>query len=143
MRAGGAPRGRRLPRRGAGIESRSRAMKKNSVVRNYFVLPCCLLLLNLCVGLVSYKAKIVEDPLERTAVIMAMVLFGGSVVGFFVAPAIETLVGAVHRGRRSLGGLGEAGFLLALGAVVFWLYYRMYILGPEHLLPSEWRNPGR
>jgi hypothetical protein len=40
-------------------------------------------------------------------------------------------------------GLGEAGFLLALGAVVFWLYYRMYILGPEHLLPSEWRNPGR
>ncbi len=118
------------------------AMKKNSVVRNYFVLPCCLLLLNLCVGLVSYKAKIVADPLERTAVIMAMVLFGSSLVGFLVAPAIETLVGAVHRGsRRSLGGLGEVGFLLVLGILVYWLYYRMYILGPEHLLPTEWRNP--
>ncbi len=119
-------------------------MKKNSVVRNYLVLPCCLLLLNLCVGLVSYKARMVEDPLEQTAAIMAMVLFGGSMVGFFVAPAIETLVGAFHRGsRRTLGGLGEAVFLVALAAAVFWLYYRMYILGPQSLLPAGWRNPGR
>jgi len=119
-------------------------MKKNNVVRNYLVLPCCLLLLNLCVGLVSYKARVVEDPLERTAVIMAMVLFGSSLVGFLVAPAIETLVGAVHRGsRRSLGGLGEAGFVVLLGVVVFWLYYRMYIIGPESLLPAAWRNHGR
>jgi len=116
-------------------------MKKDSVVRNYIVLPCCLLLLNLCVGLVSYKAKMVEDPLERTAVIMAMVLFGGSVVGFFVAPAIEALVGIIHGGsRRTLGGLGEAGFIVALGVVVFWLYFRMYIIGPESLLPAQWRN---
>jgi len=116
-------------------------MKKNSVVRNYFVLPCCLLLLNLCVGLVSYKAKVVADPLERTAVIMAIVLFGSSVVGFFVAPAIETLVGVMHRSsRRTLGGLGEAAFIVLLGVVVFWLYYRMYIYGPEYLLPAVWRN---
>ena len=117
-------------------------MKKNTVVRNYVVLPCCLLLLNLCLGLVSYKAKVVADPLERTAVIMAMVLFGSSIVGFFVAPAIEGLVGVAHRSsRRSLGGLGEAAFIVVLAVVVFWLYYRMYIMGPEYLLPREWRNP--
>jgi hypothetical protein len=119
-------------------------MNKNSVVRNCFVLPCCLLLLNLCVGLVSYKAKMIGDPLLQTAAVMAMVLFGGSVVGFVVAPAIESLVGFLHRGsRRGLGGLGEAGFLLALAVVVFWLYFRMYILGPQHLLPAAWRNPVR
>lgn len=119
-------------------------MKKASVVRNYFVLPCCLLLLNLCVGLVSYKARVLGDPLVQVAAIMAMVLFGGSLVGFVMSPAIEVLVGSLHRGsRRRWGGLGEAAFLLGLGALVFWLYYRMYILGPEYLLPPEWRNHRR
>jgi len=119
-------------------------MKKNTVIRNYFVLPCCLLLLNLCVGLVGYKAKVLEDPFLQTLAVMAMVLFGGSVVGFFLAPAIETLVGTAHRGsKRGFGVLGEAAFLAVLAVVVFWLYYRMYILGPEYLLPPEWRNPRR
>ena len=31
-------------------------MKSSQLVRNYYVLPCCLLLLNLCVELASYKA---------------------------------------------------------------------------------------
>ncbi len=117
-------------------------MKKVSVVRNYIVLPCCLLLLNLCVGLVSYKAKVLGDPLVQVAAIMAMVLFGGSLVGVVLSPAIEALVGSLHRGsRRRWGELGEVVFLAALGALVYWLYYRMYIMGPESLLPAGWRNP--
>jgi hypothetical protein len=118
------------------------AMKKDTVVRNTIVLPCCILLLNLCVGLVSYKAKVLDDPLLRTAAIMAMVLFGGSLVGLVMSPAIAVVVGSLHRAtRQRWGGLGEAAFLLLLGALVFWLYYRMYILGPEYLLPPGWRNP--
>jgi hypothetical protein len=117
-------------------------MKKTNVVRNYLVLPCCLLLLNLCVGLVGYKARMVGDPFVQTAAVMAMVLFGGSLVSFVLSPAIEAMVGALHRGsRRRWGELGEIGFVILLGAVVFWLYYRMYIMGPEYLLPREWRNP--
>jgi hypothetical protein len=119
-------------------------MNKNTVVRNYLILPCCILLLNLCVGLVSYKARMIGDPLVQTAAIMTMVLFGGSFVGFVLAPAIGAVVGALHRGsRRRLGRLGEIAFLAALGIAVFWLYYRMYILGPEYLMPADWRNPGR
>ena len=119
-------------------------MKKNSAIRNYFVLPCCLLLLNLCVGLVGYKAKMVDDPYLQTGLVMAMVLFGGSLVGFVLAPMIEAMVVSLQRtSRRGLGSLGEVVFLFALGAVVFWLYYRMYILGPESLLPGDWRNPHR
>jgi hypothetical protein len=120
------------------------AIKAQNVVRNYYVLPCCLLLLNLCIELVSYKAKMIDDVLLRTGAIMGMVLFGGALVGFVAAPAIATIVGSLHRSSRArFGGLGEAFFLLVLGGIVFWLYYRVYILGPESVLPMEWWNPRR
>ena len=117
-------------------------MKRNNVIRNYFVLPCCLLLLNLCVGLVGYKAKMIDDPFLQTGAVIAMVLFGGSLVGFVLAPTIEAMVVSLQRtSRRGLGELGHVAFLLCLGALVFWMYYRMYILGPQYLLPAAWRNP--
>jgi hypothetical protein len=117
-------------------------MKSTGLVRNYYVLPCCLLLLNLCVELVSYKARMIDDLLLRTAAIMGMVLFGSSLVAFLVAPGISIFVGTLHRSsRQTWGGLGEACFLLALGVVIFWLYYRIYIIGPESVLPAAWHNP--
>jgi bacteriorhodopsin len=117
-------------------------MKSTPLVRNYYVLPCCLLLLNLCIELVSYKAKMVADVLLRTTVIMGMVLFGGSLVAFLIAPAIGVLVASLHRSSRQRGGtFGELFFLLLLGLIVFWLYYRIYIIGPESVLPAGWRNP--
>lgn len=116
-------------------------MKNPSLVRNYYVLPCCLLLLNLCIEIVSYKVKVFDDALIRTAAIMAMVLFGGSFVGFVMAPAITTLVATLHRSsRRGAGQLGEIFFLLFLGLVVFWLYYRVYNIGPQSVLPAAWHN---
>ena len=118
-------------------------MKADHVVRNYYVLPCCLLLLNLCVELVSYKARMIDDVFLRTGAIMGMVLFGASLVMYLVAPAISYLVGTLHRTtRQNAGGFGEIFFLLLLGVVVFWLYYRIYILGPESVLPAAWQNPG-
>lgn len=117
-------------------------MKNPKLVRNYYVLPCCLLLLNLCVELVSYKARMFSDPLLRTAAIMAMVLFGGSLVGFLIAPAIGTMVNSLHRGsRQGAGALGGVVFLALLGVAIFWLYYRVYILGIESVLPYAWHNP--
>ena len=117
-------------------------MKNEKAVRNYYVLPCCLLLLNLCVELVNYKTRLLGDGLVRTAAIMAVVLFGGSLVGFVVAPAITALIGVMRRRSREGGGqLGELLFLALLGLLVFWLYYRVYIIGPESILPAEWRNP--
>jgi bacteriorhodopsin len=48
----------------------------------------------------------------------------------------------MQRSSRTRGGeLGEIFFLIFLGAVIFWLYYRVYIIGPESILPAEWRNP--
>jgi hypothetical protein len=117
-------------------------VKNPNVVRQYYILPCCLLLLNLCVALVSYKARMIDDALLRTAAFMGMVLVGGSIVGFVMAPAIGVLIGWLHHSSRARWGeFGEILFLLALGIFVFWLYYRVYILGPESVLPAEWRNP--
>jgi hypothetical protein len=116
-------------------------VKKTNVVRAYYILPCCLLLLNLVNNLISYKAEMIHDPFLRIVIIILLVLFGGSLVAFAVAPGLEAIVRNLHRGsRHEAGRVGEVVFLLALGAVVFWLYYQMYINGPESLLPKVWWN---
>jgi hypothetical protein len=115
--------------------------KKEKVVRNYFVLPCCLLLLNLGNSIITYKAGIINDVLERTLFVVGMVLFGSSLVAFIIAPVIESLVRTLHRTSRKGGGwLGEIIFLAALGLAIFGLYYVVTIHGAQALLPAEWRN---
>lgn len=116
-------------------------MKKAQAVRNYYVLPCCLLLLNLCNNLISYKAGAIAEPFWRVVIIIALVLVGGTIVAFLVSPAIETVVRGLHKGSRNRAGwVGEVLFLGLLGVFVFWLYYRYYVDGPEALLPREWWN---
>jgi hypothetical protein len=112
-----------------------------NTIRNFYVLPCCVLLLNLCNQVVSYKARVIDDAFLRTAVVMALVLFGGALVGSVAEPVIGALVGSLHQGTRARWGqLGEIFFLLALGLVVFWLYYRVDAFGAGSILPPDWRN---
>ena len=116
-------------------------MKKTNVVRNYFILPCCLLLLNVCNSLVSYKAGMIADPFLRTLAIIFFILIGSSAVAFLLAPAIEALVRTLHRtSQRGAGELGRVAFLVLLGVGVFYLYYQLYIHGPEAILPQIFRN---
>ena len=111
-------------------------------LRVYYVLPCCLLLLNLVNAVVGYQAGRVEDPWLRTTVVIGLVLFGSSLVAFVVAPGLERLVRWMHRtSRAQAGGVGEALFLIALGAGVFWLYFILVNDGVEALLPLGWRHP--
>lgn len=116
-------------------------MKKTNVVRTYYILPCCLLLLNVCNSLVSYKAGMIDDPNLRVLAIIAMVLFGSSLVAFVFSPAIEALVRTLYRGsEKGAGGLGQILFLIVLGVAVYYLYYQLYIHGPEALLPRSFLN---
>ena len=117
-------------------------MKISATLERYYVLPCCLLLLNLCNEIISYKAKLIQDGLLRTLFIMGMVLFGASLVAFAVAPGIIWLVHSLRRTVRTAGGgLGEVVFLSGLGVCIFWLYYRNYVFGTQAILPSDWHNP--
>jgi hypothetical protein len=116
-------------------------MKTHSAVRNFYVLPCCLLLLNLCYGVISYKFRLIDDPMLRTAAIIGMILFGAGLLGFVLEPAVQAIVVSLHRRSRRGGGLlGEVLFLVLLGGFVFWLYYRFTMVGPASLLPPDWRN---
>ena len=113
-----------------------------TAIRNFYVLPCCVLLLNLCNQVASYKARLIDDSLLRTAAVMGMVLFGGSLIGSVAEPVISSVVGSLHHGSRARWGqAGEILFLLGLGAVVFWLYYRVDAYGAGSILPAGWRNP--
>jgi hypothetical protein len=113
----------------------------NRTLRAYFVLPCCLLLLNLVNAIISYKAQLIRDGIVRTLFVIAMVLFGSSVVTFLVSPGIEAGIRAVHRtSRRRAGFWGEVGFVAILGLFVFWLYFRANTLGTASILLPQWRN---
>lgn len=123
------------------LENFPPSVKKNSVVRNYYILPCCLLLLNVVNSLVSYKAGAIGNPHLRVLAIIGLVLFGSSLAAFVFAPALEGLVRSLYRGSdRGAGGVGKAAFLVLLGAGVYFLYYQLYIHGPEALLPDLFCN---
>src|ERR1700722_10994821 len=97
----------------------------NRTIRNYYVLPCCLLLLNLLNTLITYKARMIEDGILRTFFVIGMILFGSSLVAFLLSPGIEALAHTVHQdSRRRAGVSGETAFYIGLGVVVFWLYFR-------------------
>jgi hypothetical protein len=114
---------------------------KNKVVRHYFILPCCLLLLSLCTNIISYKAKLIPNKLLQTAFVMFMILVGSSLVAYILSPAIETLVDTLHQTSRRRGGeIGEAIFLVVLGVGIYGLCYAVYINGPQSVLPPAWRN---
>ena len=117
------------------------AFNNNKVVRNYYILPCCLLLLNLANNIVSYTAGIIANPFLRTTVVMLLVLFGSSLTAFVVAPALASAVRWLHRSsRRNAGELGEMLFFAALRALVFWFYYRVTLHGTAAIVPPMWRN---
>jgi hypothetical protein len=117
------------------------AINKNKVVQNYYILPCCLLLLNLINSIVSYKSAIIGDPFLRTAAVILFVLFGSSITAFVIVPALTALVHVLRQSsRRNAGELGEVLFFLALGGFVFWLYYRMCLHGTASIVPPMWRN---
>ena len=117
-------------------------MKKTQVVRAYYVLPCCLLLLNLANNLASYKTEMIHEPFLRVGAVIALVLFGGALVAYALSPALETVVRSLHHSsRREAGIVGEIAFLAVLGVLVFWLYYQYYVHGAESLLPHELWNP--
>ena len=116
-------------------------MKTSAALERYYVLPCCLLLLNLCNAIVSYKAQLIHDGLLRTLFVMGMVLFGSSLVAFAVSPGLTWLVQSMRQTSRSAAGkAGEVLFLVVLGFGVFWLYYRANLIGTGAILPEGWRN---
>lgn len=116
-------------------------MKTHAALERYYVLPCCLLLLNLCNEIAAYKARLIHDGILRTLSIVGLVTLGASLVAFAIAPGILWILQSLRKTSRSTGGgVGDVIFLIGLGALIFWLYYRNYILGTQYILPHAWWN---
>ena len=117
------------------------AVSRQTAVRHYYLLPCCLLLLNLVNCVNAYKAGLIANPYVRTAVVILLVLFGSSLMAFVATPALASLLHWLHRSsRRRAGFVGEIVFVAALGLVMFWLYYRLTVHGAAAIVPGVWRN---
>lgn len=118
------------------------AKKKKVNVRNYFILPISFLLLNAVEEVVIYKLEMITNPWVQTAAIMALLLVGISMVAFVFIPFFEGgLVNLHTSSKRNYGRVGEIVFMVAVLLVVYFLYYYVYIRGPEQLLPPDLRNP--
>ncbi len=112
--------------------------------KNYVILPVCLLLLNAIEEVIIYKAQgspaIAKNAYILTAAIILLFILGFSFVGDMLAPYIKTLFEATHkRTHQHSGKIGLMVFYVALGLFIFFLYFRIYTMGPETVLPPSWR----
>lgn len=119
-----------------------KAMVGKRNLRKYVILPVCLIVLNAVEEVLVYKTGVIGNDYLRTAVILALYLGGFGLVGLVLAPLIERwLALTFDAGRRKGGSPGVMVLLCLLGIGLFFLYFRIYVDGPETLLPRRWRNP--
>lgn len=109
-------------------------------LKKYVIFPCCVLLFGAVEEVVTYKSDFITNDYLRVAAIMSFFAFGISVLAYAVTPLIEKTILRLHAVWKTGGGrLGEYLFVLLLLTGVYYLWYRILLLGPESLLPSGWR----
>jgi len=112
--------------------------------RNYIILPACLLLLNAAEEVIIYKVQkypeIAKNAYLLTTVILLLFILGFSLVGDMLAPYIKTVFDNMHKRSKQHGGnAGTIVFYAALACFIFFIYFRIYTMGPEMVLPPSWR----
>ena len=118
--------------------------KKKTKTRNYIILPACLLLLNAVEEVVVYKVQqypeAAKNPYILTLVLILLFALGFFLVGDMLVPYIKSLFEGIHKRSRKHGGdLGIIIFYALLGTFIFFIYFRIYTMGPETILPPAWR----
>lgn len=115
---------------------------KKRLLRNLLVLPLALLLLNIIQDIAIYKLRVIDDPHQRVTIIIVMLLFGFSIVGFFITPLLEGLIERVyHTGKRSIGFIGGFGVLLLVCYATYQLYFQIYIHGVDTIVSESTEVP--
>jgi hypothetical protein len=112
--------------------------------RNYIILPACLLLLNAAEEVIIYKVQnypeIAENAYLLTSVLLLLFILGFSLVGDMLAPYIKTVFEGMHKRSHKHGGsMGIILFYTVLACFIFFIYFRIYTMGPEMVLPPSWR----
>jgi len=106
-------------------------------VRVFFILPLCLLIMNVVQSLAVYKMErsIMNKYLFAGAMLL-MYAVGFTIVGKLFSPWLETLVEKMHFGsKKSGGGFGLFCFYGLAISGLYAVYYFLYVKGPQSLLP--------
>ncbi len=117
-------------------------MSKNT--KNYLILPACLLWLNVIEEVIVYKAQnypaIATNPYLLTLVIILLFAIGFALVGNVIAPYFQSLFEQAHKGSKKHGGdMGIIIFYVITAGLTFFVYFRIYTMGPQMILPPGWR----
>ena len=109
-------------------------------LKKYVIFPCCLLIFGAVEEVVTYKSYLITNDYIRVAAMMAFYAFGISILAFSVTPVVERFILQLHIVWKTGGGrFGEYLFVIILLAGVYYLWYRIILIGPESLLPPNWR----
>ena len=109
-------------------------------LKKYVIFPCCILIFGAVEEVVIYKSDLITNDYIRVAAMMAFYAFGISILAFSISPLVEKFVLQLHTVWKTGGGrLGEYLFVIILLVGVYYLWYRILLIGPESLLPPNWR----
>ena len=109
--------------------------------RGMIILPICLLLFNAVEEVVEYKLpKFVPNPYTRTFVLILLFTVGFAVIGDLLVPWVAGLFDQGHKKSQHQGGkTGVILFYVGVFAIVYFVYFVIYIKGPQFILPPFWR----
>ena len=109
--------------------------------RTISILAICLLMLNAIEEVVVYKVqRTVANGHIRTIVLLGMFTAGFALVAAVLVPWTKAVIRDMHKQSGKQGGLfGILIFYAILAGAFYWLYYTIYVMGPENLLPAVWR----
>lgn len=115
---------------------------RTQTLRKWIIFPCCLLIFGLVEELLYYKLELIANRHVRVGVMMFLYVAGISLVAFVITPAIEKIVLKFYMGtKHGFGWVGEILFVAILLLLTYFLWYQLFIYGPEVLLPNDWHNP--
>ena len=118
---------------------RPKALHKKNI-KKYFVLPVCILILNIIEEIIVYKSRVIENEYLKTACILFFFIVGVAIISLALSPLFEKILSSAYFGsRKHAGYLGEFLTLVVTLCVLYIAYYYAYAKGAEYLLPVSWR----
>lgn len=110
-------------------------------LKKYIIFPCCLLIFGALEELFVYKTEVIANPYLQVGALMIFFAFGIALLAYLVVPVVERIVLRLHAASRfGAGRIGEYIFILVLLAIVYFIWFQIFVHGPQSVLPANWHN---
>lgn len=116
-------------------------MARKRSLRTLTVVTVSLLTLNAAEEVIIYKLqRTVMNPYALTGILLLMFSVGFVLVAGFLAPRVRDVIKGAHKtSKKTLGKPGVIALYAGMLLLFFWVYYVIYVQGPQYLLPPAWR----